>query len=76
MNEDTTPAEKKNIHHPRGGDARRRKKSHRRYPFELKIKTVRLYLEEGFSGRLISEETGVSQQAQLDAGQKQLRDSC
>jgi len=56
------PVEKKNINPPRGVARRRPRRNNRRYPFELKLKVVRLYLQEGFSGRLITEETGVSQQ--------------
>lgn len=63
MNDEPSPVDKKNPPHPPRGVARRAKKTSRRYPFELKLKAVRLYLEEGFSGRLITEETGVSQQA-------------
>src|SRR5688572_23983918 len=63
MNDEPSPVEKKNPPHPPRGVARRPKKTGRRYPFELKLKAVKLYLEEGFSGRLITEETGVSQQA-------------
>lgn len=75
MNDEATSVEKKNNtpHPPRGG-ARGPKNSRRqqRYPFELKLKAVRLYLEEGFSGSLISQETGVSQQA-LSGWVKQYR---
>jgi transposase InsO family protein len=65
MKDEPIPVEKKNTPLPPRGDARRAKKSphQRRYPFELKLKAVRLYLEEGFSGALIAQETGVSQQA-------------
>ena len=63
MNDEPSPVEKKNPPHPPRGVARRPKKASPRYPFELKLKAVKLYLEEGFSGRLITEETGVSQQA-------------
>ncbi len=59
---DTDPIEKKNNTPPRGG-ARGPKKRTARFPFELKLKAVKLYLEEGFSGALISEETGASPQA-------------
>jgi transposase InsO family protein len=55
------PVEKKNINPPRGV-ARRPRCNSRRYPFELKLKIIRLYLQEGFSARLIADETGVSQQ--------------
>ena len=64
MNEEKIPLEKKNnTSHPPRGVARAGKKRQHRYPFELKLKAVRLYLEEGFSGALISQETGISQQA-------------
>lgn len=63
MNEEAVKVEKKNTPHPPRGVARRTAKRHRRYPHELKLKAVRLYLQEGFSGALISQETGVSQQA-------------
>jgi len=56
------PVEKKRTTLPPRGEARH-PKNNRRYPFELKLKAVRLYLEEGFSGRLIMEETGISQQS-------------
>jgi transposase InsO family protein len=66
MNEETTAVEKKtNTTHPPRGVARRAKSTNpkKRYPFDLKLKAVRLYLDEGFTGRLIAQETGVSQQA-------------
>ena len=73
MNEEAATVEKKNnTTHPPRGVARRSTKTHRRYTFELKLKAVRLYLEEGFSGRLIAEETGISQQA-LSGWVKQYR---
>lgn len=56
------PVDNNNHTPPRGGP-RRPKKKHVRFPFELKLKAVKLYLEEGFSGSLISEETGASPQA-------------
>jgi len=66
MNDEPIPVEKKNnTTLPPRGDARRPKNARRqkRYPFELKLKAVRLYLEEGFTGSLIAQEAGVSQQA-------------
>ncbi len=61
--QENEPIEKKSKgHQPPRGLARRPKKNVQPYPFEIKLKAVKLYLEEGFSGRLIAEETGVSQQ--------------
>ena len=63
MQDERAEVEKRNPTPPRGGGRRRRpKKNHRRFPFELKLKAVKLYLEEGFTGKVITEETGVSQQ--------------
>ena len=57
MNDDSIPVEKKNNTLPPRGDARRPKKSTaKRYPFELKLRAVKLYLEEGFSKAAITEE--------------------
>src|SRR5262245_60757051 len=62
MNDEPIVVEKNIPPHPPRGVARRPKKQTRRYPFDLKVKAVRLYLEEGFTGALISQETGVSPQ--------------
>lgn len=60
MNEEAIPVEKNNPTHPPRGVARRPKKSSsQRYPFELKLRAVKLYLEEGFSQAAITEELGL-----------------
>jgi putative transposase len=41
---------------PRGGGRAPRKSSGTRYPFELKLRAVKLYLEEGFTQTAITEE--------------------
>ena len=46
-----------------GGKKSRRKNSVRRYSYEVKLKAVKLYLEDQYSGRLVAEELGVSQQS-------------
>ena len=65
-------AEKKVASPPRGASRRRPKKNHRRYGFEVKLKAVKLYLEEGFTAKLISQELGPSQQV-LSGWVKQYR---
>lgn len=61
--QENEPIEKKSKGpQPPRGLPRRPKKNVKPYAFEIKLRAVKLYLEEGFSGRLISEETGVSQQ--------------
>ncbi len=47
--------EKKGAREPRAG-----KKKQRRYPFEVRLRAVRLVLQEGFSHELVCQETGVS----------------
>src|SRR5574342_423588 len=63
MNEQNNQTPELNPASPLKGAARRPAKNHRRYPFELKLRAVKLHIEEGFSGSLIAQETGVSQQA-------------
>lgn len=48
---------------PEGGRKRRGKKKVPPYAFELKLKAVKLYLEEGYSGSLIAQELGATQQS-------------
>jgi transposase InsO family protein len=48
---------------PEGGRKRRGKKKVPPYPFALKLKAVKLYLEEGYSGSLIAQELGATQQS-------------
>lgn len=57
--EENQPIEKKEHTPPRGG-ARGRKKSGRRYEFGVKLRAVKLHLEEGFSVPLVCREMGVS----------------
>jgi transposase InsO family protein len=57
--EENQPIEKRRGTPPRGG-ARGRKKSGRRYAFEIKLRAVKLHLEEGFSVPLVCQEMGVS----------------
>lgn len=61
MNEEPTPVEKKsNTTHPPRGVARRPKSPPgHRYPFDLKLRAVKLYLEEGFTQSAITEELGL-----------------
>ena len=61
--EPETSPQGKGLLPPEGGRKRRGKKKIAPYPFELKLKAVKLYLEEQYSGRLIAEELGVSQQS-------------
>jgi len=52
-----------NIHKPKPrkrNSGRRKRPKKKIYPFELKLKGVKLYLEEGFSASLIKAETGLS----------------
>jgi transposase InsO family protein len=48
---------------PEGGKKSRRKNKVRRYAYEVKLKAVKLYLEDQYSGRLVAQELGVSQQS-------------
>lgn len=61
--EPETSLQGKGLLPPEGGRQRRGKNGRAPYPFELKRKAVKLYLEEQHSGRLIAEELGVSQQS-------------
>ena len=70
--EEEIQAEKKMASPPRGASRRRAKKNHRRYAFEVKLKAVKLYLEEGFTAKVISQELGPSQQV-LSGWVKQYR---
>ena len=63
MEEKHEKVEKPRDGSPPRGASRRKSKTSKRFPFELKVKAVKLYLEEGFSGRLVAQETGASQQA-------------
>ena len=58
--EENQPIEKRRHTPPRGG-ARGRERSGRRYSPELKLRAVKLHLEEGFSVPLVCQEMGVSQ---------------
>lgn len=61
MNEEPTQVEKKsNTTHPPRGVARRPKgPTSNRYPFELKLRAVKLHLEEGFTQTAITDELGL-----------------
>src|SRR5881628_1687893 len=48
---------------PEGGRKRRGKKKIPPYAFEVKLRAVKLYLEEGYSGSLIAQELGATQQS-------------
>ena len=61
--EPETSPQGKRLLPPEGGRKRRGKNCIAPYPFDLKLKAVKLYLEEQYSGRLIAEELGVSQQS-------------
>src|SRR5579883_1745832 len=56
MEEDQTVEKKRNNHPPRGVPPA----TSRRYPLELKLRAVRMRLEEGFTFALIAEEVGVT----------------
>src|SRR5688572_14634371 len=47
---------KKDDPNPPRGVSRRKNKNAKRYPFELKLKAVKLYLEEGFTNPQITEQ--------------------
>src|SRR5881296_3309352 len=48
---------------PEGGRKRRGKKKIPPYAVEVKLRAVKLYLEEGYSGSLIAQELGATQQS-------------
>ena len=58
MNENERVEKKRTSSPPRGGG--RRKNFGVRYPFEFKLRAVKLHLEEGFAATLVAEETGAS----------------
>ena len=59
--EENEPVEKKRKPSPpRGGS--REKKSRAHHPPELRLRAVKLHLEEGFTMKLVADELGVSQQ--------------
>lgn len=58
MEEKVQAEKKKNLNPPRGV-RRQKNKNAKRYPFELKLKAVKLYLEEGFTNPQITSELGL-----------------
>lgn len=48
---------------PEGGKKSRAKRKVPPYPYAVKLKAVKLYLEDQYSGRLVARELGVSQQS-------------
>src|ERR1043166_8706877 len=59
--EDSQPIEKKthNTSAPRGGPP----KKHLTFPFEERLRAVKLHLEEGFTQEMVAEEMGISSAA-------------